>query len=151
MALRKRIVLVVVTLLACVGCDQKTKSLASKALDGRDAESFLADVIRLDYTENAGGFLGLGSSLPGRWRIAVFSIGCSAAIAAVLAYALLVSKCGWLELLGLSLMCGGGIGNLVDRWAYGYTRDFLNVGLGPIRTGIFDVADVALMPAALFC
>ncbi len=46
-------------------------------------------------------------------------------------------------------MCGGGIGNLIDRWAYGYSRDFLNVGFGPLRTGIFNVADVALMAGCL--
>jgi len=142
---RKRIALVVLTLVACVGCDQKTKSLANQALNGHDTKSFLADVIRLDYTENPGGFLSWGASLPGRWRTAVFTIGCSAGIAAILSYTLLVSKCGWLRLLGLSLMCGGGIGNLMDRWAYGYARDFLNIGLWPLRTGIFNVADVALM------
>jgi signal peptidase II len=150
MALRKRLALVVVTLVACVGCDQKTKSLASQALHGHDTESFLADVIRLDYTENSGGFLGLGASLPDRWRTAVFTIGCSAGIAVILSYALLVSKYGWFQLLGLSLVCGGGIGNLIDRWAYGYARDFLNVGLGPVRTGIFNVADVALMAGCVF-
>jgi signal peptidase II len=149
MAPRKRIALVVLTLAACVGCDQKTKSLASQALNGRDAQSFLAGVIRLDYAENSGGFLGLGASLPGRWRTAVLAAGCSAGIAAALSYALLASRFGWLELLGLSLMCGGGIGNLVDRWTYGYSRDFLNIGLGPLRTGIFNIADVALMAGCL--
>lgn len=149
MAPRKRIALVVVTLVACVGCDQKTKSLASQALRGRDSTSFLAGVIRLDYTENPGAFLSLGASLPDRWRTALFTFGCSAGIAAILSYTLLVSKSGWLQLLGLSLMCGGGIGNLIDRWAYGYARDFLNVGLGPVRTGIFNVADVALIAGCL--
>jgi signal peptidase II len=45
----------------------------------------------------------------------------------------------------LSLVCAGGIGNLIDRFSWGYVRDFLNVGLGPIRTGIFNVADAAMM------
>ena len=138
-----------VTLVACVGCDQKTKSLASEALRRHDSSSFLAGVIRLDYSENPGAFLGWGGSLPGRWRTALFTIGCSAGVAAVLSYTLLVAESGWLQLLGLSLMGGGGIGNLIDRWAYGYARDFLNVGLGPVRTGIFNVADVALMAGCL--
>jgi len=149
MAPQKRIALVVVTLVACVGCDQKTKSLASQALRGRDSKSFLSGVIRLDYTENPGAFLSWGASLPDRWRTALFTIGCSVGIASVLSYTLLVAKSGWLQILGLSLMSGGGIGNLLDRWAYGYARDFLNVGLGPVRTGIFNVADVALMAGCL--
>ena len=56
----KRVALVVVTLVACVGCDQKTKSLARDALRGRETESFLADTFRLDYAENPGGFLECG-------------------------------------------------------------------------------------------
>jgi signal peptidase II len=41
------------------------------------------------------------------------------------------------------------MGNLIDRWMCGYVRDFVNVGLGPIRTGIFNVADATLMAGSL--
>jgi signal peptidase II len=149
MAQQKRLALVIVTLVTCVGCDQRTKELARNHLDGSEATSFLSDTVRLDYTENRGGFLGLGASLPGPWRAAVLKIGCSVAIAAVLAYTLFAGLTDYFQLLGLSLICAGGIGNVIDRWIYGYARDFLNVGLGPIRTGIFNVADVALMTGCL--
>jgi signal peptidase II len=44
------------------------------------------------------------------------------------------------------LLCAGGIGNLLDRVRYdGYVTDFLNMSIGPLRTGIFNLADVALM------
>ena len=46
---------------------------------------------------------------------------------------------------GLLLFVAGGISNLVDRIAMGSVIDFLNVGIGPIRTGIFNVADVAIL------
>jgi signal peptidase II len=53
---------------------------------------------------------------------------------------------GSVQIVSLSLICGGGFGNLIDRLRYdGYVMDFLNIGIGPIRTGIFNVADVALM------
>jgi len=149
MAARKRVVLVLVILAACVGCDQKSKYLAGEHLRGRDGISLAADTFRLDYTENQGAFLGLGAFLPARWRTALFTVGCSAAIAAILSYTLVVAREGYFQVVGLSLICAGGIGNVIDRWAYGYTRDFLNVGLGPIRTGIFNVADVALMTGCL--
>ncbi len=44
----RRIVLIAVTLVACVGCDQRTKSLAREHLRGSDPVSFLHDTIRLD-------------------------------------------------------------------------------------------------------
>src|SRR5215469_5537315 len=149
MVLRKRIALVVVILAACVGCDQRSKYLAAEHLRGRDGMSLLADTIRLEYTENQGGFLGFGAFLPAPWRGAVFTVGCSVAIAAILFHTLVAARAGYFQILGLSLICAGGVGNLIDRWAYGYARDFLNVGLGPIRTGIFNVADVTLITGCL--
>jgi signal peptidase II len=89
--------------------------------------SFLGDTIRLDYAENPGGFLTVGASLPPRWRTAAFTIAGGAGIAAILLYALLAPRCGPVRVLALSLFCAGGI--------------------GPLRTGIFNVADVALMAA----
>ena len=47
--------------------------------------------------------------------------------------------------VGLVLFVAGGLSNLVDRIAIGSVIDFLNIGIGPIRTGIFNVADVAIM------
>jgi signal peptidase II len=44
-----------------------------------------------------------------------------------------------------SLILAGGIGNLIDRVSQqGLVTDFLNVGIGPVRTGIFNVADMAV-------
>jgi len=33
----------------------------------------------------------------------------------------------------------------VDRVVRGSVVDFLNIGVGPLRTGIFNVADMAIM------
>ncbi len=41
------------------------------------------------------------------------------------------------------------MGNLIDRWMCGYVKDFLNVGIGPIRTGIFNIADATMMAGCL--
>jgi signal peptidase II len=52
--------------------------------------------------------------------------------------------------VALSLIAGGGLSNLIDRIAYGgYVIDFLNIGLGGLRTGIFNIADVAIMVGAI--
>jgi signal peptidase II len=150
MPLRRRMALIVITLACCVACDQQTKSLATENLRGREPRSFLAGTVSFEYVENAGSFLGLGDSLPIAWRNAVFVYGCTVGVAALLLYALLAARLGAIQILSLSLMCAGGIGNLLDRWICGgYVRDFLNVGIGPLRTGIFNVADVALMAGGI--
>ena len=48
-------------------------------------------------------------------------------------------------LVGLALYFAGGASNLVDRVMHGSVIDFLNVGVGPLRTGIFNVADMAIL------
>jgi signal peptidase II len=50
------------------------------------------------------------------------------------------------QLTGLALATSGGIGNLIDRITNeGRVIDFVSVGIGPVRTGIFNVADMAIM------
>jgi hypothetical protein len=50
----------------------------------------------------------------------------------------------------VALVLAGGIGNLIDRVLHdGLVTDFLNLGIGSIRTGIFNVADMALTTGAL--
>jgi signal peptidase II len=146
----RRIALVLATLLTLVGCDQKTKTLAREHLRAAGSKSFLDDTLRLEYAENPGAFLSLGADLPAKARTLLFTIGCSAGIAAILLYTLLASQPGPWQVLAMSLICGGGLGNLADRWMYGgYVRDFLDIGFGRIRTGVFNVADVALLTGCL--
>jgi signal peptidase II len=47
--------------------------------------------------------------------------------------------------IGAMLFLAGGASNLLDRIMHGTVVDFMNVGVGSLRTGIFNVADVALM------
>lgn len=142
----KHLVLGGVILLGCVGCDQATKSLARDYLQHHAAVSFLGDTVRLQYAENPGAFLSLGASLPHAWGTTLFIVGASLLVLAVALYAFHTLQAGWPRVVALSLICAGGIGNIADRVRYGgYVVDFLNVGVGPLRTGIFNVADMALM------
>jgi signal peptidase II len=118
----------VAAIIACVGCDQTTKSLARDHLQGRGTASFFDDTLRLQYAKNPGALLSLGASLPHRWRTVVFTVGAGAVLAAVLLYAFLAPTPGLVQIVALSLICSGGIGNLVDRVRYdGYVTDFLNI------------------------
>jgi 2-iminobutanoate/2-iminopropanoate deaminase len=55
---------------------------------------------------------------------------------------------GW-PALGLALFVAGGVSNWIDRVTQGRVVDFLNVGVGPVRTGVFNVADLAIMVGAV--
>jgi signal peptidase II len=127
-----------------IGCDQVSKHLASVYLMGRPGQSFLGDSLRLEYAENPGAFLSLGAGLPAWARMALFSILTGALLITCVIVGLRDRWAG-LPLLGLALVFAGGVSNLMDRVARGTVVDFLNVGLGTLRTGIFNVADMAIL------
>lgn len=142
--LRVAMMLVIV---ATIGCDRVTKHVATITLAGSPMQSYLSDTVRLGYAENTGGFLSLGSSLPPAARTLVFVGGTGLALAVLFLVAIRAAVDRW-TLLGLALFIGGGASNWIDRVMRGSVVDFLNVGLGPVRTGIFNVADVAIMAGA---
>ena len=55
------------------------------------------------------------------------------------------------QVLALSLVSGGSVGNLADR-TFNQCRVvvFMNVGIGSLLTGIFNLADIAILCGALW-
>ncbi len=144
-----RFIVVMLTLSCCVGCDQVSKSAARAMLHSGVTESLFADSLRFELTENPGSFLSLGASLPEHLRFTLFT----AAVAVVLAglvYAALFARLSTGRFVALALLAGGGISNLIDRlFNDGRVTDFLNIGIGTLRTGIFNPADMAILAGAL--
>ncbi len=141
-----RLVVTLAVVLACAGCDQATKHLASTALAGNDPISLLGDMVRFELTANPGAFLSLGAQLPPHVRGPLFLFVPPALLGFLLVWQMLGQDLARTQVLGFAMIMGGGVGNLIDRIAnQGAVVDFMSVGLGPIRTGIFNVADVAVM------
>ena len=133
-----------------IGCDRLTKHAATITLAGTEARSYLAGLVRLEFAENPGGFLSLGANLPVMARTAFFTTITGLLLFVLGVFAVRTRRAGW-STLGLMLFLTGGASNWIDRVVRGSVVDFLNVGIGPLRTGVFNVADVAIMSgAALF-
>lgn len=144
--LMKRLLIVFLLITACVGCDQISKYAAEHFLKRRPALSFMGDTFRLDYAENSGAFLSLGARLPEHVRKTVFVVLVSIFLVGFLLYVIFSKTFDTFALSSSALMIGGGFGNLIDRiWNQGAVVDFMNIGIGSIRTGIFNFADVAIM------
>jgi len=145
----KRVFLVTIVLLTCVGCDQITKIAAGNYLSSSQPTSYLGGIFRLQYTENTGAFLSLGSALPSGLRFWVFTLLMGIALAGMVAVVLAHRSLHPNDITGLSLIVAGGLGNLIDRTINnGAIIDFMNIGVGSLRTGIFNMADVAIMVGA---
>lgn len=139
----RRLVLAL-AVLTTIGCDRVTKDAATLLLAGEPDRSYLVDTVRLGYAENTGGFLGLGADLPPGARTAVFTVATGLLLIALIVIAVR-STLPAPSTLGLALFVAGGASNWIDRVLRGSVVDFLNVGIGPLRTGVFNVADVAVM------
>jgi signal peptidase II len=139
----RRLVLVAAAL-ATISCDRVTKHVAVTTLAGTEGRSYLGDMVRLGYTENPGGFLSLGASLPPGARSVLFTAITGAMLVVVTVLAVRRGMQSW-PALGVTLFVAGGASNWIDRILRGFVVDFLNVGIGPVRTGVFNVADMAIM------
>jgi signal peptidase II len=138
------------TLLGCVGCDQVSKAAARTFLSPGTLHSFLADTLRLQRVENPGSFLSLGAALPQAIRFWIFTAVVGLLLLGLVAAALYAKRLDRPRAVALALIAGGGLSNLIDRLLNGGgVTDFLNVGVGAVRTGIFNVADMLILGGAL--
>ena len=150
MAFSKRLILMFVVLIFCVGCDQATKLIAISNLPETETFSYLADTLRLQLSYNRGAFLSLGASLPNVLRHSIFTIAPCLLLIGFFGFAVFSKSATFPFVLAVSLFFAGGVGNLIDRiFRGGLVVDFLNVGIGPLRTGIFNVADIAIMAGTI--
>lgn len=140
----KRSLLVLLLLIFCVGCDQLTKDVAHEYLALQPPQSWFYDAVRLQYAENAGAFLSLGGDLSEGFRVFLFQVFPALCLVA-LAMVLFAQQIPLSAAIAWSLVLSGGLGNLLDRIMNdGRVIDFMNLGIGPLRTGIFNVADVCI-------
>ncbi len=141
----KRSLLIALLLIVTVGCDQLTKDVAQQYLAFEPPRSWFHDTVRLEYAENTGAFLSLGNGLSKELRVILFQV-LPAVWLVALTIALFVAKpMPPLSAVAWSLVLSGGIGNLLDRLFHeGRVIDFMNIGIGSLRTGIFNVADVCI-------
>ncbi len=150
MSVWKRLLVVCLVSLPCIGCDQATKQAALWILPETGTLSFLGDALRLQLVYNPGGFLSLGASLPEPWRLGLFLVGVGGILLGLLSLAILSRSIRPFELLAVSLFFAGGAGNLLDRVLYGGSVvDFVRIGAGSLHTGYFNFADVAITAGAL--
>lgn len=146
MKTRRKILLVLIILCVCVAADQATKAIARQHLAGEPTIYALGGTVMLHYSENVGAFLSLGAGLPETARVWLFIVFNSLVLTGTLIFILTTRSLSSWGITGGALVVGGGFSNLIDRLFHnGAVVDFLNIGIGNVRTGIFNLADVAIM------
>ena len=145
MTTKQRLAAALVGALVWVIIDQLTKALFKHLLAPGEVVSLFAGSLLVLPTYNHGAFLSLGAEMSDATRNIVFIYGVLAILAGLFGWLLRSSRLGRVEVIAIGCILGGGLSNLLDRCVYdGRVFDFLNMGIGHLRTGIFNVADVGI-------
>lgn len=140
-----RLTVVLAVVAVTVGLDQWTKYLATVHLQGEPDRFFFGDVLRLTHVHNTGAFLSLGSGLGDFWRPVLLNLFPALLLIGLLYYIFREKLLNGWQVLALSLIVGGGLSNIIDRLLYGHVVDMLHLKAFGLQTGIFNVADMAIM------
>ena len=127
-----------------LGLDQATKAAARAALMKEGRVVVLPGLLALRYAENTGAAFSLLAQSPG---LIMALTGCLLLAAAV--WMARDKQMSALCAAGLSLIIGGGLGNLIDRAIFGYVTDFIEALF--VRFAIFNAADCAVCLGAALC
>ena len=122
--------------------DRLTKNLVLASMAEGESVTVIPGVLRWTYIENSGAAFGMLKDR--RWIFLVFSVIMIAAVFGYIVWKYLLKKqpVDWLELVSLSAIAGGGVGNMIDRIMRGSVVDFVDVICFPFWKFIFNVADM---------
>jgi signal peptidase II len=130
-----RLVVFWVVCVLAVLVDQVTKAAARASLVPGQPQTFIPGILDLAFVKNAG---------------AAFSIGEGAGPVFIIFAAVVLAFGIWLvwshDALPMSLVvsvacvCGGGVGNMIDRMIFGYVTDFFATTF--MAFPVFNVADI---------
>lgn len=122
--------------------DQLSKIAVRRSLEPGDHFDVVSGWLHFGHVHNYGAAWGVLSGQ--RWLLVVFTLIVSAAI--VWSAREMVER-GKLATIGLGLILGGAVGNLIDRVLQGYVTDFIDLDtpVEVLRTfPVFNIADSAL-------
>lgn len=123
---------------ACVAADQAVKLWVAAHLGLYESAPLIPGLVELFYVQNTGGGF---SILTGHtWLLTIFTAILMAAIAALIVKKIFAHP---LAMWSLTVILGGGLGNLIDRVRLGYVVDMFNFQF--MTYPVFNVADILVV------
>lgn len=153
--LKKQLTVSLIIIISIIASDQITKFLAVKYLKPGEHEiaqtiNVVGDLFILQYAENRGAFLSMGKALPEALWVILFAVIPAIFLIGLFVYIVKHREQTMTELIIFSGIVAGGLGNLYDRILYGYVVDFMNFGIGNLRTGILNIADIPITMGIIY-
>ena len=130
--------------LAVLFLDQWSKGLVTRTMEVHQSKTIITDVFDLTYVRNTGAAFGLFASVDSSVKAILLNSIAVIVFLIVSAYALRSSHKSVRLQVGLALILGGAVGNLLDRVRFGYVVDFLDFSISGHHWPAFNVADSAI-------
>ena len=129
---------------AVIILDLWTKALVLARIELHEAVPIIPNFFQLVHVRNTGAAFGIGANAGSRIVPMLLNAGAIAVFCVVVVYALRSAVTDRVLQTGLHLILGGAVGNLLDRFRFGYVVDFLDVYVGNHHWPAFNVADSAI-------
>ena len=139
-----RILMAVITAAVLVA-DQLTKALVESRIPDRAVVPVVRGFFNLTNTKNSGAVFGLFSDSPVWWKTLLLIVVSIALLGAVVILVLRTRNLRWETSIGLSLVLGGALSNLIDRMRTGLVEDFLDFYIRSYHWYTFNLADCAIV------
>ena len=130
--------------IAVVVLDIWTKWLVLARIRLYDAIPVIPGFFQLVHVRNTGAAFGIGANASSNLVPILLNVGAITVFIIVAVYAYRTAVTDRALQIGLHLILGGAIGNLLDRFRFGYVVDFLDVYIGRHHWPAFNVADSAI-------
>ncbi len=137
--MKKTLITLLSVILGGIALDQITKILVLRFMTLGQSIVLIPGVLNLTYIQNRGAAFGMLSEH--RW---IFMIISTVAIIGICVYLFGFCKERMMLKVGLALIISGGIGNMIDRTAYGFVVDMIDFCLFDFWKWIFNVADACV-------
>jgi signal peptidase II len=140
----RRFALEVLLISGIVALDQLTKLLVRREIPLHDSVTVIPGFLNLVHVRNTGAAFGFLNAVDFPYKTAVVALVATAALMGIALYAARLSSHERLARIGLALILGGAVGNLLDRLTLGSVVDFVDVVFGGWHFWAFNVADSAI-------
>ncbi len=127
-----------------VALDQITKAMVRAWVPLHDDVVVIRGLLDLTHVQNTGAAFGVLNAADFPFKAALIAVVAAVALVAIAAYAARLAPGQRLARVGLAFILGGAIGNLIDRVAFGYVLDFVDVYWRSYHFWAFNVADSAI-------
>lgn len=141
----KRNLFIVLLIIFNIAIDQISKVWVRANFEYREIKSLIGDKFIMQYVENKGAFLGMGSDMNDTLKLIFLLVLPTLVLGYVIYYIIKTKELDRLSLIAFCCIVGGGIANVFDRIVYGQVTDFFFINLGGVfKTGIFNFADLSV-------